>query len=94
MDPFENQKQKVTHPPVPGKSFPDFNPMWIPQFDEGVSSKTAKGLERGSDTIKKGLGFSMNCLGLLALIIFLPPIFKFLYELSAWLFNGIEKIFP
>lgn len=94
MDLFENQKHEVYQPPVQNNQFPDFNTRWLPQFDEGIKTKTGKSLDQGSDILKKASNFYVYGLGLTALIIIFPAIARFLYEFSRWAFDAAGKIFP
>ena len=94
MDPFENQNHEIYQPPAQDNQFPDFNTRWLPQFDEGVKTKTGKTIEQGTDILKKGSSFYMYGLGLIALIIILPAILRFLYEFSRWAFDAAGNIFP
>ncbi len=94
MDPFEHPKQEIYQPPIPDNQFPDFNTRWLPQFEEGIKTKTGKNLDKGSDIIKKSCNFYMYGLGLAALIIFLPAIVRFLYEFSSWAYEAAGNIFP
>jgi hypothetical protein len=94
VDPFENPKQEIYQPPVQENQFPDFNARWIPQFNEGIKTKTGKNLEKGSDIFKKGSSFYIYGLGLTALIIILPAIIRFLYEFSRWAYDRAGNIFP
>ncbi|MCK4454605.1 hypothetical protein KAU51_04685 [Candidatus Parcubacteria bacterium] len=94
MNPFENQKHENYHPPTQDIGFPDFNTRWSPQFNEGIKTKTGKILEKGADILKKASNFYMYGLGLIALLIFLPAILRFLYEFSSWVFDAAGKIFP
>ena len=94
MDPFENQQHEIYQPPVPDNQFPDFNTRWLPQFEDGIKTKTGKNLDKGSDILKKSCNFYMYGLGLAALIIILPAIARFLYEFSSWAFDAAGKIFP
>ncbi len=93
MDPFENQKQEIYQPPVPDNQFPDFNTRWLPQYEEGIETKTGKILDKGSDILKKSCNFYMYSLVLIALIIFFPTIVRFLYELSSWAYEGATNLF-
>jgi hypothetical protein len=93
MDPFENQKQEIYQPPAQDHQFPDFNTKWLPQFEEGIKTKTGKNLDKGSDILKKSCNFYMYCLGLIALIMFFPTIVRFLYELSSWAYEGTINLF-
>ena len=72
MDPFENPKQEIYKPPVPDNQFPDFNTRWLPQFEEDITTKTGKNLDKGSDILKKTCSFYMYGLSLAALLIILP----------------------
>jgi len=94
MDPFENQKHEIYQPPVQDAGFPDFNAKWLPQFEEGIKTKTGKTLEQGTDILKKTSNFYMYGLGLIALLIILPAILRFLYEFSRWAFENAGNIFP
>ena len=94
MDPFENQKYEIYQPPVQDAGFPDFSAKWIPQLDEGIKTKTGKILEEGTDIFKKSSNFYMYGLGLIALLIVLPAILRFLYEFSRWAFENAGNIFP
>ena len=94
MDLFENEKQEVVFPPAQESSFPDFNSQWIPPFEEGISSKTGRVIEKGTDIFKKASGFYFALLGLTALVIFLPAFVRVLYGLSKWLFEMAEIVFP
>ena len=94
MDPFENQKHEVYQPSTQDNQFPDFNTQWLPQFEEGIKTKTGKSLDQGSDILKKASGFYFFGLGLTALIIFLPAIVRFLYEFSSWAYEAAGNIFP
>lgn len=94
MDPFENQKHEIYQPPVQDTGFPDFNTRWLPQFDEGIKTKTGKNLEKGADILKKTSNLYMYGLGLIALLIILPAILRFLYEFSRWAFDLAGNIFP
>ncbi len=94
MDPFENHKQEIYQPPPVQDGFPDFNARWIPEFDEGIKTKIGENLEKGSDVTKKASKFYMYGLGLIALIIILPAIMKFLIEFSSWAFDAAGNIFP
>ena len=94
MDPFENQKHEIYQPPAQDNQFPDFNTRWLPQFEEGIKSKTGKKLDQGSDILKKASNFYIYGLGLVALIIFLPAIVRFLYEFSSWAYEAAGNIFP
>ncbi|MFH2059393.1 MAG: hypothetical protein ABIJ59_10895 [Pseudomonadota bacterium] len=94
MDPFETQKQTINYPPAQDSQFPDFNTRWLPQFEEGIETKTGKNLEKGSDILKKASSFYFFGIGLIALIIFLPAIVRFLYEFSRWAYDGAGNIFP
>ena len=93
-DPFENQKQEIYQPPAIDNQFPDFNTRWLPQFDEGIKTKTGKNLEKGSDILKKSASFYRYGIGLTALLIILPAIVRFLYEFSSWAYKAVGKIFP
>ena len=94
-DPFKNQQAEIIHPPVQDAGFPDFiNTDWtLPSFEEDVKTKTGKGLEKGIDILKKASSFYFFALGLIALLIFLPTIIRFLYELSSWFYEGIGNLF-
>lgn len=94
MDPFENQQQELWQPPTQNIQFPDINTKWLPQLDEGIKTKAGKNLEKGSDILKKASSFYVYTLGLIALIIFLPAIVRFLYEFSSWAYEMAGKIFP
>jgi len=94
MDPFENQKHEIYQPPVQDTGFPDFNTRWLPQFDEGIKTKTGKTLEQGTDILKKTSNLYMYGVGLIALLIILPAFLRFLYEFSRWAFDAAGNIFP
>ena len=94
MDIFENQKQEINHPPVQDAGFPDFNTTWIPQFDEGIKTKTGKNLDEGTDILKKAFSFVFVIVGLIILLIFLPSIFRLAYECASWAFDASGNIFP
>lgn len=94
MDPFEDLRQEVHHPPAAPDEFPSFNTQWLPQFDEGIETKAGKSLEKGSDILKKASSFYMFALALAVLIIFLPPIIRFLYGLSRFAYDKAGSIFP
>lgn len=94
MDPFENQKTEIYQPPAQDAGFPDFNTKWLPQFEEGIKTKIGKKLEQGTDILKKGSNFYIYGLGLIALLIILPAILRFLYEFSRWAFENAGNIFP
>ena len=94
MDIFENQKPEIHHPPAQDAGFPDFNTRWLPLFDEGIKTKTGKTLEQGTDILKKTSNLYMYGVGLIALLIILPAILRFLYEFSRWAFDAAGNIFP
>lgn len=94
MDPFENQNQEIHQPQPLDNQFPDFNTRWLPPFEEGIKTKTGKNLEKGSDILKKASNFYFLGIGVVALIIFLPTIVRFLYEFSSWAYEAAGNIFP
>ena len=94
MDPFENHKQEKYQAPSVHDEFLNFNTRWIPDFDEGIKTKIGKSLEKGADVFKKASNFYMYGLVLIALIIILPAIIKFLMEFSSWAFDAAGNIFP
>ncbi|HEC66930.1 MAG TPA: hypothetical protein ENI23_16770 [bacterium] len=93
LDPFEDHKQDIYQPPPVQDGFPDFNTRWAPEIDEGIKTKTGEGLDKGTDVLKKASNFYIYGLGLIALIIILPAILRFLYELSRWAYNWAGNIF-
>ena len=94
MDIFENQNQEIHQPPAVQDEFPNFNTRWMPDFDEGIKTKIGSNLEKGSDILKKSTNLYWISLGLTALVIILPAILRFIYELSRWAYNGAGSIFP
>lgn len=94
MDPFEDHNQEIYQPQPLDNQFPDFNTRFLPQFDEGLKTKTGKNLDKGSDILKKACKFYFCGIALIALIIFMPVILKFLIEFSSWAFEKSGKIFP
>ena len=94
MDIFEHPKQEIYQPPAQDNQFPDFNTRWLPQFDEGIKTKTGKSLDQGSDILKKSCSFYIYGLGLAALVIILPAIVRFLYEFSRWAYEAAGNVFP
>ncbi len=93
-DPFKTQEAEIFHPEGHDSSFPDFNTRWLPTFDEDIKTKAGMNLEKGSDILKKASSFYMYGLGLIALLIILPAILRFLYELSSYLFDISGNLFP
>lgn len=94
MDIFETQQQDISYPPAQENSFPDFSPQWIPPFEEDLSTRTGKNIEKSKDIVKKACGFIFAGLGLTALVIFLPTIVRILYGASRWLYELAETVFP
>lgn len=94
MDLFEIPKQEVQHPPAQANEFSDFNIKWIPPFEEGIKTKTGKNIDKVVDITKKAAGFYMYGLGLVALLIILPAIVRFLYEFSRWAYEAAGNVFP
>lgn len=94
LDPFEKHKQEVYQPPPIQDEFPNFNSRWMPEFEEGIKTKIGKSLEKGADIFKKASNFYLYGLGLIALIIILPAIIKFLIEFSRWAYDWAGAIFP
>ena len=93
-DPFEPQKTEIYQPPSQEPNFSDFNIRWLPTFDEGIKTKIGTNLEKGSDILKKASSFYVYGLGLVTLLIILPPVIRFLYEFSSWLFDVAGNLFP
>jgi hypothetical protein len=94
MDLFESQQPEVYQPPEQEGQFPDFNTKWLPQFEEGIKTKTGKIIEQGTDILRKASNFYIFSLGLVALLIILPAIIRFLYEFSSWAYDAAGNIFP
>ena len=102
MDPFENNHnvygQQTRNPNDPnysiGNVFPDFNSQWMSQPEEGIKSKIGKDIEKGTDIAKKASNFYLYGIGLIALLILLPPFWRFVYELSSWAFDHVGNMFP
>ena len=94
MDPFDNQPQEAITPEVQQDQFPNFNTGWLPVPEEELTTRTAKNLEKGSQTLKKASGFYFYGLGLAFLLIILPAIIRLFYEFSAWAFEKAGTIFP
>lgn len=95
MDPFEKPKQEIYPPPPVPNEFPNFNTRWImPEFGEGIKTRVGESLEKGADILKKASNFYLYGIGLVALIIILPAIIRFLYEFSGWAYDWSGRIFP
>ena len=94
MNPFDNQTQEAITPEVQESQFPDFNTRWLPVPEEELTTRTAKNLEKGSETLKKASGFYFYGLGFLFLMITLPAIIRLFYEFSAWAYEKAGNIFP
>ncbi len=96
MDPFKSDQQE--NYPISNldntPQFPDFNTQWMPQFEEGVKTKLGSNIEKGTDIIKKASNLYLFAIGLVALLMILPPLGRLMYEFSKWSFDFVGKIFP
>ena len=95
-DPFENNSKRNVQDETNVENFklPDFNTSWMPPFEEGIKTKVGRGIEKGTDIIKKTSNLYIYGLLLIILIIILPAILRLVYEFSSWAFDLAGKVFP